>query len=172
MMLSKDTCRNLLAYLGEMNKKSATLDSGSERKEQALEDPIVAKENTKTNTEKLQVCTIKELMDVLSTMGMDDEREREDAINMIKGLKGYIFYDAHAYHISLLRQFINKETRKNQNRPGLTDAAKMNMSVHGSNVFKSMAKKSKGFDGSGHSGSAFDPDGSTKSMSNFRSMRF
>merc|ERR1719291_1000577 len=140
MMLSKDTCRNLLAYLGEMNKKSATLDSGSERKEQALEDPVVAKENTKTNTEKLQVCTI-------------------------KGLNGYIFYDAHAYHISLLRQFIDKEETKKQNRPGLSDASKMNMSVHGSNVFKSMTKKSKGND------SASD-DNTKLNMSVHRSMRF
>lgn len=177
-MLSKESCRNLLAYLDQMNKKNdaaadtGSVDSGSEKKEPELVDLTAAKGKDKNNTEKLQVVTIKELMDVLSTMGMDDEREREDAINMIKGLKGYIFYDAHAYHISLLRQFINKETRKNQNRPGLTDAAKMNMSVHGSNVFKSMTKKSKGFDGSGHNGSAFDPDGSTKSMSNFRSMRF
>ena len=90
------------------------------------------------------------------------------SVNMIKGLKGYIFYETFAYHVATLRQLINrKETQEQRGQTGLNTGDKFNRSVHGSRVFS--RKKGFGLDRSGTKGS--DPDGSTKSMSNFRGTR-
>ena len=79
---------------------------------------------------------------------------------MIKGLKGYIFYETFAYHVATLRQLINtKETQKQQRKAGGVDMGdKLNMSVHGSRVFS----KKKGFelDGSGSKRNQFGKFGS------------
>merc|ERR1719491_155102 len=100
-MLSKETCRNLLAYLGDKNKMSGaatemgSVKSGFKKKEHELVELDrldASKGNARSNTEKLQVIKIKELLDVLSTI-TESGKEREDAINTIKGLNGYIFYD-------------------------------------------------------------------------------
>ena len=80
-MLANQTAKNLLSYLDQMNQKKSAFamesnrsDSSSEKKEEAPSEVVPVK----GNAEKLQVVTIKELIDVLSIMTMTDERERHD----------------------------------------------------------------------------------------------
>ena len=81
---------------------------------------------------------------------------------MIQGLRGYLVYETFAYHVATLRQLIKtKEAQKQRRQAGLDIGDKLNMSVHGSRVFK---KKGLGLDGSGSKGNKFasELDGSCK----------
>lgn len=69
-MLSKDTCKRLLALLREQNKKKG---DDEVEEEQNIDDSQV--DTRKKNVEKLQVVTIKVLLEVLSGIKVDDPRE-------------------------------------------------------------------------------------------------
>lgn len=70
-MLSKDTCKRLLTLLREQNKKK-----GDDEVEEEQNDSQV--DTRKKNAEKLQVVTIKVLLDVLGGMKVEDSREVTD----------------------------------------------------------------------------------------------
>ncbi|EJK43840.1 hypothetical protein THAOC_37677 [Thalassiosira oceanica] len=141
----------------QMNqKKSASMgsDISDEKKEEAPEVE-------KGNAAKLQVVTIKELMSVLTSMEMVDERERVDVIKMIQGLRGFMFYETFAYHVAALRQLINeKENQKERRKAGLVKGDMLNMSVHGSRVFANAKKQDGSRSGKGNKFFSADLDGS------------
>ena len=77
-MLTNQTAKKLLSLIEQMNqKKSASInrsDSSSEKKEDSPSEVAPVK----GNAEKLKVVTLKELMSILTSMDMVDERERHD----------------------------------------------------------------------------------------------
>ena len=78
-MLTNQTAKKLLSLIEQMNqKKSASIvsrsDSSSEKKEESPSEVAPVK----GNAEKLKVVTLKELMSILTSMDMVDERERHD----------------------------------------------------------------------------------------------
>lgn len=158
-MLTNQTAKNLLSLIVQMNqKKSASMgsDISDEKKEEAPEVE-------KGNAAKLQVVTIKELMSVLTSMEMVDERERVDVIKMIQGLRGFMFYETFAYHVAALRQLINeKENQKERRKAGLVKGDMLNMSVHGSRVFANAKKQDGSSSGKGNKFFSADLDGSCK----------
>lgn len=158
-MLTNQTAKNLLSLIVQMNqKKSASMgsDISDEKKEEAPEVE-------KGNAAKLQVVTIKELMSVLTSMEMVDERERVDVIKMIQGLRGFMFYETFAYHVAALRQLINeKENQKERRKAGLVKGDMLNMSVHGSRVFANAKKQDGSRSGKGNKFFSADLDGSCK----------
>ncbi|EJK72323.1 hypothetical protein THAOC_06157 [Thalassiosira oceanica] len=114
-ILTNQTVKKLLSLIERMNqKKSASIVSNcqsnsSSEKNEGSPSEVVPVEG---NAEKLKVATIKELMSVLTSMEMVDERERDDVLKMIQGLRGYMFYETFAYHVASLQQLINeKESR-------------------------------------------------------------
>jgi len=79
-MLANQTAKNLLSYLDQMNQKKSASAMESNRSETSLEkkEEALSEVPVKGNAEKLQVVTIKELIDVLTNMAMGDERERHE----------------------------------------------------------------------------------------------
>lgn len=167
-MLPKDICKRLLMLLREQHKKVEEIKSvdselsvaNAEKKE---DDAIRCKSKRKANAEKLQVVTIKVLLEVLGGMQVENDRDVKEVIAMIQALKGFNLYENFAYHISLLRQFVSIHARNNASDPEDDDDAKIS-SVHGNNVWNSLKKK-RGLGGSGHGG---DKDSSIKSATNFK----
>lgn len=144
-MLARDTCRKLLLSLREQ------LHNGQQR----TTDLDASHANA---TKKLQVVSIKALLELLGTMPVADDREVKEVILMIQSLVGFESYVNFAYHIALLRQFVSMHARKKANSTSAAnedDKIKTVSSVHGNNVWSSL-KKRRGLDlsGSGRSGSA------------------
>mmetsp|Transcript_375 Transcript_375/g.723 ORF Transcript_375/g.723 Transcript_375/m.723 type:complete len:290 (-) Transcript_375:170-1039(-) len=152
-MLAKDTCKSFLLLL-----------RGQHQKVEEIECVYSGESVTKANAEKLQVVTIKVLLELLGDMQVQDGREVKEVIAMIQALKNFHMYENFAYHISLLRQFVSIHTRNNGGKGADGDDDAQISSVHGNNVWSSLKKK-RGLGGSGHGG---DRDSSTKSANNFK----
>mmetsp|Transcript_31665 Transcript_31665/g.54006 ORF Transcript_31665/g.54006 Transcript_31665/m.54006 type:complete len:301 (+) Transcript_31665:2-904(+) len=174
-MLSKDTCQKLIELLGEQhqNVEDEDLNKSHSSTEKKEEDPSVAIEVdaakgimiTKANAEKLQVVTIKVLLEVLGGMEVENFGEVKDVMLMIQAQKNFNLYQSYAYHISLLRQFVSIQTRSKISDKDAGDNCKEASSVHGSNVWNSLKKK-RGIDFSGH---GKDKDSSVRSATSFQS---
>jgi len=173
-MLSKDTCKRLIVLLREQYQKVESMKNvdSTEKKDENIE---VDTTGVRSNRKKLQVVTIKVLLEVLGDMIVEDVREVKEVMAMVQALKNFNLYENFAYHISLLRQFVSMHTRDNRSGKGSDgddDSTKGISSVHGSNVWNSLKKK-RGLGGSGHgaSGHGGDPDGSTRSNNSFKGMK-
>jgi len=134
-MLSKDTCKRLLLLLREQHKTgqhaknegsesrvgSTTEGTEADRQESPGLDTSGGK-RTKANAEKLQVVTIKVLLELLGGIDVEDDREVKEVIAMIEGMKNFHMYENFAYHISLLRQFVSIHTRNSRGRGKVSDS--------------------------------------------------
>lgn len=158
-MLSKDTCKKLIVALREQHQKVEEMKNVEENIE-------VDTTGVRSNRKKLQVVTIKVLLEVLGDLIVEDVREVKEVMAMVQALKNFNLYENFAYHISLLRQFVSIHTR-DKVADSDDDSVKGISSVHGSNVWNSLKKK-RGLGGSGHGG---DPDSSVKSNSSFKGMK-
>eukprot|EP00580_Thalassiosira_gravida_P016237 CAMPEP_0201662330 /NCGR_PEP_ID=MMETSP0494-20130426/4442_1 /ASSEMBLY_ACC=CAM_ASM_000839 /TAXON_ID=420259 /ORGANISM="Thalassiosira gravida, Strain GMp14c1" /LENGTH=601 /DNA_ID=CAMNT_0048140661 /DNA_START=326 /DNA_END=2127 /DNA_ORIENTATION=- len=170
-MLSKDTCKKLLLLLREQHKKVKEKrmssvdgsghshgskeggdDNGNNNDKGELDATRGRATSRKANAQKLQVVTIKVLLEELGDMEVEDVREVKEVIVLIQALKNFNLYENFAYHISLLRQFVSLHTRNARGGGRVGDSEDKEISsVHGQNVWSSLRKK-RGLGGSHNGG--------------------
>lgn len=162
-MLSKDICARFLFLLKEQHQKV----EGEKNNPAAAQD---LSNGRQSNTEKLQVVTIKVLLFILTKMKMEEnvnEREVTEVIQMIEAQNNFKIYENFAYHISLLRQFVSIHTRRTGGDGSSVGGDSIIKSVHGNNVWNSLKQRrglGGGLDSSGHHRGG-DPDSSVRSAS-------
>lgn len=182
-MLTKDTFRKFLLLLRERHPPvtakradsgNGSVGSGTEKKDEDKLESYVEADASRgilDNAEKLQVVTIKVLLDVLGNVEVEDSREVKEVIAMIQSLNNFNLYENFAYHISLLRQF-ERSGRTGGGGVGDDDGSEVISSVHGNNVWSTFKKKKENnrrLGASGHSGG--DPDNSIKSAKSTGGMK-
>jgi len=155
-MLSKNTCQQLIVLLKEQHQKVENVKSADTTHSVG---GTKKKTGDGSNSAKLQVVTIKDLLELLGSMSVEIPREVQEVTTMIQSLKNFASYENFAYHISLLRQFSRIHTGGGVADADDDDDEKIS-SVHGSNVWKTLNKKKNHLGSSGH---GKDPDSSIKS---------
>lgn len=181
-MLSKEHAQQLLTLIEEESKNESTKNGNVFG--EGVEFAANGKVSIKTNKEKLQVVTIKTLLDVLESMKTKalDGDDIAEVLRMARALKDFGSYESFAYHISFLRQFVSTKTRTRQgskkggifNMDG-SGSVKHVSSVHGGNVWNSMRVRRGLGDSSTRKGNAnpdfmpvFNNDMSAKSAGGMR----